>query len=81
MRSQGDLKTISDLIDEKIKILPTREEFFNKMDEMMGEIKASREEQTLQVGSISDHSDQLEDHEERIYNLEKIVTPPVMQNT
>jgi len=75
MLTQDDLKALSDLIDEKTKQLPTKEEFFTKMDEVMGELKSNREEQMVQVGIISEHSDQLEDHGHRIETLEHAVTP------
>ena len=45
--TQKDLDAIEELIDEKldekIKLLPTKGEFFSKMDEVMGELKAIRE--------------------------------------
>lgn len=71
MLTQEDLKAIGELIDEKTKQLPTKDEFFSKMDEVVGELKISREEQTLQAGRISYHTDQIEDHEQRIEDLEK----------
>ena len=66
-----DLKSLKDLIevtiDEKelvtkndISHLPTKEEFFTKMDEVMGELKDIREEQTVQSQHISDHEDRIE---------------------
>lgn len=33
-------------LDEKIGNLPTKEEFYSRMDEMMGELKIVREEQS-----------------------------------
>lgn len=39
---------VIDDLREKIILLPTRDEFLTKMDELMGELQASREEQTLQ---------------------------------
>lgn len=72
MLTQKDFDGIEEIIDkkleEKIKSLPTRDEFFSKMDELMGELKAIREEQTV----ISGYKDQLEDHEGRITKLEAI---------
>ena len=35
---------------EDIKFLPTKDEFYIKMDKMMGELKTIREEQTLLSG-------------------------------
>ena len=53
--TRDELKAIKDLfkqqreeilseIDTKISLLPTKEEFFSKMDEVMGELKANRED-------------------------------------
>ncbi|MBL7159721.1 hypothetical protein ISS85_04545 [Candidatus Microgenomates bacterium] len=79
MLTQKDLNEIEQLINEqlkeKIKFLPTKDEFYIKMDEVMGELKAIREEQTLVTGRISEHTDILEDHETRIVKLEQ--TPQV----
>lgn len=32
-------KTIDQKLDQKIKLLPTKDEFFTKMDEVMGELQ------------------------------------------
>jgi vacuolar-type H+-ATPase subunit E/Vma4 len=74
MLSQKDLDEIEELIeeklDEKIKHLPTKDEFYTRMDELIGEVKAMREEQRVITGKISEHTDTLEDHESRITSLE-----------
>lgn len=79
MLTQKDLdeieKSTKKVIKDEIKFLPTKEEFYKKMDKLIGEIKASREEHTVISGSLSNHSDQLDDYKERIDKLEKIVTP------
>jgi len=65
-----DFKAIKALIevtiDEKelvtksdISHLPTKDEFYTKMDEVMGELKAIREEQPLQSHKLSEHSDRI----------------------
>jgi len=51
---------------EDIKNLPTKEEFFSKMAEMMGELKTVREEITV----LSDLQTQVHDHEYRIEKAE-----------
>lgn len=71
----NDLKAIKDLIEETvdevidrrelvtkrdIDHLPTKDEFYSKMDEVMGELKAIREEQTVQSQHLSDHGDRIE---------------------
>src|SRR5215208_6983876 len=66
-----DLKALKALIevtiDEKelvtksdISHLPTKDEFYEKMDEVMGELKTVREEQTLLSHRVSDHEDRIE---------------------
>ena len=48
----------------EISHLPTKDEFYDKMDEVMGELKAIREENTSNSG-------RLDRHEGRITELEK----------
>ena len=59
--------TMDEAIEEKglvtrehISHLPTKEEFFGKMDEVMGELKAIREEQPLQSARLSIHEDRIQ---------------------
>jgi predicted nuclease with TOPRIM domain len=83
MLTQTDLDEIEKIVEEKVEekigektnLLPTKEEFFGKMDEVMGELKAIREEHAVQLAKVSEHSDQLEDHEVRISNLEVKISP------
>ncbi len=46
-------------LEGKINLLPTKDEFFTKMDEVIGELKKSREEHTAQAGMLSNHEDRL----------------------
>lgn len=86
MLTKKDLSLIESIIEEKLeeklneklKFLPTKDEFYEKMDEVMGKLKAIREEHEVLGGKSSEHSDQLEDHEKRILKLEK---SPVLQPT
>jgi len=70
-----DLKAIKDLIEatvedviEKNELVtksdishtPTKDEFYGKMDEVMGELKTIREEQILLSHRVSDHEDRIE---------------------
>lgn len=71
MLTQKDLDQIDKLIDKRIKYLPTKEEFFTKMDQLMKEIKDLREEVTVVTG----YKDQIEDHEIRITKLEETSEP------
>lgn len=77
MLTQDDIKIIENIVEEKLgektSLLPTKQEFFGKMDEVMGELKAIREEHALQGHTVSNHTDQLEDHEERLKKVEKRV--------
>jgi hypothetical protein len=57
--------TIDETIEEKLvakedlSLLPTKDEFFTKMDEVMGELKTIREEQALQSQHLSDDDDRI----------------------
>ncbi len=48
MLTQKDLSQIEEIVEEKIgektKFLPTKDEFYGKMDEVVGELKSIREE-------------------------------------
>ena len=66
-----DLKAIKALIEvtidkkelavkEHMSHLPTKDEFYGKMDEVMGELKTIRDEQALQSQRLSDHDDRIE---------------------
>jgi DNA repair exonuclease SbcCD ATPase subunit len=82
MLTKSDLLKVEDLIDrkldeklekkfeEKLKYLPSKVEFYEKMDEVMGELKAIREQQELITGRDSEVRETLEDHEERLTKLE-----------
>ena len=62
--------SVDEAIDERelvtkddLKYLPTKDEFYSKMDEVMGELKTIREE-------VSSTNHSLENHEERIEKIE-----------
>jgi len=59
-------------IKDKINLLPTKDEYFDSMDKLMKEVKDSRETQEISGNRLSNHSDQLENHEVRISKLEKV---------
>lgn len=77
--TNGDLKNIKTLFktvieeDETlvrkndINHLPTKEEFFDKEDKVMNELKAIREENVL----LSNINQKTNNHEERIEKIEK----------
>ncbi len=80
MLTQQDIdeidKLITEKLDEKTKLLPTKNDFFSKMDEVMGELKAIREEHALQGNTVSDHTDQLEKQEKQIDYLQHHTAHP-----
>jgi hypothetical protein len=51
---------VDERLDEKLSHLPTKDEFYEKMDEVMGELKAIREEQAVQGQHLSDHEDRIQ---------------------
>jgi hypothetical protein len=70
-----DLKAIKDLIEVTVEEvidkkgvatkdhlgnLPTKDEFYGKMDDVMGELKTIREEVAVLGHQVSDHDDRIE---------------------
>lgn len=70
-------KIVEETIGKKTKFLPTKEEFFARMDKLSREYEKIDQAETLHAGAISEHTDTLENHDERIKVLErrKISTP------
>jgi len=68
--TQRDFDEIEKMMDEKfeeqLRNIPTKDEFYTKMDEVMGELKGIREEITVVTHQVSGHED-------RITTLEKTV--------
>lgn len=68
MLTQNDIHEIEEIVDTKldakIKNLPTKDDFFTRMDQLSGQIQAVREEQTL-------HQRQHDEIDERIDRVEK----------
>jgi len=68
--TQRDFDEIEKMMDEKfeeqLRNIPTKDEFYTKMDEVMGELKGIREEVTVVTHQVSGHED-------RITTLEKAV--------
>lgn len=75
MLTQKDLdeieKLIDEKLDEKIKLLPSKDEFFTEMSKLMGELKAIREERETQADVLSNHGDRLE----KLENLHPTLQP------
>ncbi len=58
-------KIVEEKLDAKIKLLPTKDEFFTRMDALSGEIKAVRQEQTIHADEhrkINDRFDRIDGH-------------------
>ena len=51
---------------EDIKNLPTKDEFYEKMDEVVGELKAIREELPLISHRLSNHEDRIQRVEDKL---------------
>ncbi|MBU2035842.1 hypothetical protein KKC36_00065 [Patescibacteria group bacterium] len=76
--TQRDLNAIKDLIgitideamgkklDEKLSKFLTKEEFFNRMDEVMSELKIIREETTVLTHQVSNHEDRITKAEDKL---------------
>lgn len=47
-------------LQEHLRHYPTKEDFFSRMDDLMGEVKTIREEVTLVAYRSSDHTDRIE---------------------
>ena len=65
--------TVEDVIEKKelvtksdISHLPSKDEFYGKMDEVMGELKAIREEAAVLGHQVSDHADRIDRIESRL---------------
>ena len=64
---------LEEKLNEKLKYFPSKEQFYEKMDQLMGEIKAMREEQELHAGQHTEINDRLEEHEAQLKKLAKRV--------
>ena len=71
MLTQRDLNEIESVVDERLEErtsnLPTKDEFFTKMDGVMGELKAIREENAV----LTKLQSKVNNHEDRIIKVEK----------
>ncbi len=68
-------KKLDEKFDEKFKLLPSKEEFFTRMDALTVEIKASREAFDLHTGQHTRVDDQLDNHDKRIKKIEQHIHP------
>lgn len=70
MLTQNDIKEIDRIvgekIDEKTKLLPTKDEYFEKMDTLSGQILKLQETMDLRDGQHDDITERLETIEQRL---------------
>jgi len=72
---------VSGQLGEKLAFLPTKDEFYTKMDEVLGEVKGMREEFAAHVSSHDEIETDLTkikqnvDHLYKIFEVEKPVAP------
>ena len=59
-------KIVEEKLDEKIKLLPTKNEFFQKMDEVVKELETIREEQIIIGNQTNKHGKRIETLEKKI---------------
>lgn len=67
---EDDLNNKIDGLATHIEIAKFKDEILTAIDEVLGEVKNMRGEQTLISHKLSEHSDTLENHEGRISGLE-----------
>ena len=53
-------------LNEKLKNYPSKEEFFDKMDEVMTELKAIREETTVLPSQVGRNTKRIENIEDKL---------------
>jgi hypothetical protein len=56
----GIRKIVTEELEVRIKHLPTKEEFYTREDELMGELKAIREELTALSFRVSEHQNDID---------------------
>lgn len=73
MLTQKDVEEIGGILDQKLekrlKFIPTKKDFFKRMDKLMGEVKAMREVFDLHLGQHKDINDTEDNHERRIMTI------------
>lgn len=83
MNKTNDLATkefVKETVDEAVKDLSgemkkNQEVVLERLDSIMDSIKKFDEEETGLAYRVSEHSDQLEDHEDRLKRIEKTTIP------
>lgn len=57
---------LDEKLDEKLAHLPSKDEFYSRMDKVMGELKTIREEVAILSHRTSDNEDRIERIESRV---------------
>lgn len=74
MLTQRDVEEVESIVrrvvKEEIRFIPTKDDFFNRMDQLMGEVQAMREDFAIIGSRTSEHTDEIEDHEVRLSKVE-----------
>ena len=80
MLTQDDVKEIERIVEEKIdektKLLPTKDQFFQRMDDLSGQMKKIQETLDLHDGQHVAIHDQDESNDERFKVIEKKLDIP-----
>ncbi len=76
MLTTRDINLLRDIFVIKDEFKKFTAKVLERLDAVMGELKAIREEQMLVSGRVSEHSDFLEDQETRLVKLEKHISFP-----
>lgn len=69
-------RIIEEKIDEKVKRLPTKDQFFQRMDDLSGQIKKLQETMDLHDGKHLDIDDHQEQTDARLNTIENKLDLP-----
>lgn len=64
-------KVVDSKLDEKFKHVPTTNTFLGWMQKIMGELQAIRDSIDILNDRSTEHSDKLDDHDNRITKIER----------
>lgn len=59
-------KIVDEKVEEKTRNLPTKDDFFSKMEEVMGELRTIRENTVVLSSQVSRHDNRITSLEEKI---------------
>ncbi|MBI5619972.1 hypothetical protein HY950_03350 [Candidatus Gottesmanbacteria bacterium] len=67
---------VRQMVKDETKHLPSKDDFFTRMDKLSGEIQKVRDEQTLHQGQHDEINTKLERHDKRILRTEHALKLP-----